>query len=70
MREAEELDGGVQDLSSMNHDLEFQVSEISRHANILNKQNTDLNSELTEILIRDKLVKEELNRIEGLTSKQ
>ena len=69
-REARDLDEGINDLTSLNNDLEFQAAEISRHVSILSKQNTNLNNELTDILMRDQQVKEELNRRDGLWEKQ
>ena len=69
-REANDLDGGIVSITELNNDLEFQSNEMSRHVNVLSKQNIDLNEELTQILMRDQQVQEELNRRRAIADKQ
>ena len=42
-READELNDRIRDLTAINNDLDYQIAELSRHIDVLSKQNADLN---------------------------
>ena len=69
-READELNDRIRDLTAINSDLDYQIAELSRHIDVLSKQNADLNNELAEIIMRDRAVRDELNRRDSILDKQ
>lgn len=69
-READELNDRIKDLTIINNDLDYQIAELTRHIDVLSKQNADLNNELTDIIMRDRMVREELIRRDGILDKQ
>lgn len=69
-REVEDLNEKVRVLTSSNADLEYQLSELKRHIEVLSRQNDQLNIELNGILDLDRKVREELERRAALIEKQ
>lgn len=68
--EADDLDCKIREVSGINADLEYQIAELTRHIDVLTKQNANLNIELDEILMKDRQVREELHKRDQLADKQ